>query len=441
MQLEDGARTQPNIQATRIELYDGLVARSQNCWPSVRFDIGALNSKFHRLFPAGFYYKTFMWPAKLWMFYEHIIRNIAGMGESPVEEDPDRYGHRYAHADVVIVGAGPAGLAAAQSAATSGARVLLVDDGAEFGGSLLGLDANVAGGPAVDWVATVTAALAAMPNVTLLPRTTVTSYYDHNMLVMAERVADHMAVPAAHQPRQRLWHVRAKEVVLATGAMERPLVFADNDRPGVMLASAAQAYANRHGVRAGERCVVFTNNNSAYVAARDLSAAGIEIMAIVDSRRDVPKGAAEMASVVGIGILAGHVVVKAHGTKAVHAVTVQALDDAGDLTGDTRDIICDLVAVSGGWAPTVHLHSQAKGVIRYDETLTTFVADAATQRSRAAGAITGVLGLADSLKGGATAGAEAAAAAGFDGAKTDTPTAVDDLALDLCDLGEYTFTE
>ena len=275
VQLETGARTQPNLQATRIELYDGLSASSQNCWPSVGFDLGALNSVFSRLFPAGFYYKTFMWPAKLWMLYERVIRAIAGMGESPSEADPDRYAHRYAHADVVVVGGGPAGLMAARAAAAGGARVILADDGAEFGGSLLDTDHPIGGRPAMDWVAELVAELAGLDNVICLPRTTVTSYYDHNMLVMAERVADHVARPAPHQPRQRLWHVRAREVVLATGAMERPLVFADNDRPGVMLASAARTYANRYGVRAGGRAVVFTNNSSPYPAAADLARAEI----------------------------------------------------------------------------------------------------------------------------------------------------------------------
>ncbi|MDP6897291.1 MAG: 2Fe-2S iron-sulfur cluster-binding protein, partial [Rhodospirillales bacterium] len=280
VQLRTGARTEPNIPATRIELYDGLVAESQNRWPSLHFDIGAVNSKLSGLFPSGFYYKTFMWPAKLWPIYEHAIRHIAGMGKSATLKDPDSYAHTHRHCDVLIAGGGPAGLMAALSAGQSGARVILCDENASFGGMLRGRRDTVASKSGLDWVADTVAQLAAMENVRLLRRTTAAGYYDHNLIVLDERVADHKATPENHEPRHRIWHVRAKEVVLATGSIERPLVFADNDRPGVMLTSAAQAYANAHGALAGRRAVIFTNNASAYAAAADLKAAGIEVQAI-----------------------------------------------------------------------------------------------------------------------------------------------------------------
>jgi len=429
VQLGTGARTEPNMQATRIELFDGLTAASQNCWPSVNFDVSAINSVFQKLIPSGFYYKTFMWPAKLWMTYEHVIRNAAGMGRAPAEPDPDSYAHRYQHCDVLIAGGGPAGLAAALAAARSGARVILADDGPEFGGMALGRSDEIAGQPAADWVAATVAELSGLANVTLLKRTMVSGYYDHNMLVLNERVADHLPAPAQHQPRQRLWQVRANEVVLATGSLERPLVFADNDRPGVMLASAVQAYANRFGVRAGERAVVFTNNGSAYAAARDMANAGIQVQAIVDARDTVPETEAAIARDAGIGILAGHAVVAAHGAKAVHGVSVAPINTAGEIAGDVHEIVCDLVAVSGGWTPSVHLFSQSRGKLRYDEDLTAFVPNQSFQRERSAGAAKGSFALADCLAEGFQAGAEAATQAGFDAATPATPACAEEAPL------------
>ena len=262
VQLGTGVRTEPNIRATEIALYDGLVAASQNVWPSLHFDAAALNQVFAGLFPAGFYYKTFMWPASQWPRYEWLIRRIAGLGQAPPGRDPDRYEKMHGHADLLIVGGGVAGLAAAQAAAATGARIILAEEGADFGGQTLADgDQRIDGLPAADWVAATVAQLEAAPEVTLLRRTQVTAYHDHNYLTAVERVTDHLAGPPAHLPRQRLWKMRARQVVLATGAIERPLVFADNDRPGVMLASAVRAYIRRHAVLPGREVVIFTNND------------------------------------------------------------------------------------------------------------------------------------------------------------------------------------
>ncbi|MBT5811782.1 MAG: FAD-dependent oxidoreductase, partial [Rhodospirillaceae bacterium] len=402
VQLGVGARTEPNMQATRIELFDGLTAASQNRWPSLNFDIGAINGLFHRLLPPGFYYKTFMAPAKLWMTYEKVIRRAAGMGRAPTQTDPDVYARRYAHCDVLVVGGGPAGLSAALAAGRSGARVILAEDKPTLGGQ----------------------ALESLDNVTVLTRTMAAAYYDHNLLILSERVAEHKPAPAPFEPRQRLWQVRAQQVVLATGALERPLVFTNNDRPGVMLASAAQRYANEFAVRAGNRAVIFTNNDSAYDAAHDLMASGIDVAAIIDARPVIPD--AVRNRVAGTEVLAGHAIVTvAAGRRgAARGVTVKAIHpQTGAPTGWPRDFACDLVAMSGGWNPTIHLFSQSKGKIKYDADIAAFTPDQSVQQERSAGAANGTFNMAACIAEGGDAGAAAARDAGFDapaaGHKTD----------------------
>jgi sarcosine oxidase subunit alpha len=432
VQLETGASTEPNLQATRIELYDGLSARSQNCWPSVRFDINEINMAFNRLIPAGFYYKTFMWPKKLWMTYEHIIRNAAGMGESPVENDPDTYAHRYQHCDVLIAGGGPAGIAAALAAGRSGTRVILTNAEPDFGGLLLGQTAEIDGKPALEWLKNAITELESMDDVTLLPRTTVASYYDHNMLILTEHVTDHRPPASDHLPRQRLWQVRAKEVVLATGALERPLVFANNDRPGVMLTSAVQTYACRYGVLAGKRAVVFTNNNSAYAAAIELKRAGTVIESIVDARETVPQKLLTSMKDEGVKVLKGHAVVNVIGRNAVRGVLVSKLNEStGQLVGTVQKLNCDLLSMSGGWTPSVHLLSQSKGKLRFDEELSAFVPNDSFQNERSAGACNGDLELIDCIKNGFDGGLDAAQCAGFDGHIADSLACTQEEELSL----------
>ena len=400
VQLRSGAMSEPNIQASRIELFDGLVAESQNRWPCLNFDIGALTGLFGKLFPAGFYYKTFMWPASMWMTYERVIRNIAGMGKTATEKDPDAYAHQYAHCEVLVCGGGPAGIVAARKAAASGARVILVEDGPSLGGTLLNTRAVIDGLDGPEWANGMEADLRAQDNVTVLTRTQAFAYYDHNTVIANERVSDHLPAPAQHQPRQRIWHIRADEVILATGALERPLVFAGNDRPGVMLASAAQALANRFGVKAGARAIVFTNNGSAYTAAADLVKAGIVVAGIVDARTEIPADEQTIAKAAGISIMPGQVVLMADGGKnGVKRVLLgnTPTDAAIHTAPITAEIDCDLVCVSGGWTPSVHLFSQSRGKLRFDDTHACFVPNVSFQKERSVGACAGVFRLKDCL--------------------------------------------
>ena len=415
VQIGEGARTVPDLRATQVELHDRLVASSVNCWPGPEFDIGAVNSLFDRLLPAGFYYKTFMWPASWWMGYEHAIRRAAGLGSAPTDPDPDRYERMNAHCDVLVVGAGPTGLAAAQAAARTGARVILAEQDSEPGGSLLGTAADIDGADALAWVAVAAADLADAGEVIVLPRTTVFGSYEHNFFAALERVTDHLGPQApAHLPRQRLWRIRARQVVLATGAIERPLIFNGNDRPGVMLAGAARTYANRFAVKAGRRCVVFTNNDGAYAAALDLARAGVEVAAIVDLRPDPSGTLPTAAEATDIDVVGGHAVVAVDGGKKIKSVEVMSLNETGNgVRGTAQRIDCDLVCVSGGWNPVVHLHSHAGGKVRYDDRLAAFVPANSPIAIRSAGAAAGEFGLDRCLAGGVEAGIAAARDAGI----------------------------
>ena len=425
---DDAGRTDPNMRATQIALHEGLVASSQNCWPSVGTDVGAVADVLSPLFPAGFYYKTFMWPAGLWHSYEAVIRRAAGLGKSPTAGDPDRYDHCHAHCDVLVVGAGPAGLAAARTASSSGARVILVDEQDELGGALLSEPADgitIDGRPASQWRDETVSALSGKGDIRLLPRTTCFGYYHGNYLAMLERVTDHLPRGSAGPgtPRQRLWKVRAKQVVLATGAIERPLIFAENDRPGIMLAGAVRSYLNRYGVRPGSRAVVVTNNDSAYRTVLDLKAQGVSVPAIVDLRPDPSGPLAQRAAAEGLDILPAHSVLGTEGRKRVRRIWVAPLSADGDGvdTAGRRPIECDLVAVSGGWNPTVHLLSQSRGTVKYDDGIASFVPDRSFQAERSAGACNGAFSTADCIAQGSSAGAEAAEAAGFNASKPSVP--------------------
>ena len=412
VQLGTGAQTLPNYVATQVELYDGLEATSVNCWPSVEFDLRAVNGIISRFLPPGFYYKTFMWPRSLWPFYERVLRGAGGLGIAPPGPDTDRYDKMHAHCDVLVVGAGPAGIAAALEAGRAGARVIVVDEQQELGGSLLASRQRIGDGPAAGWLDSALAELRGMPEVRLMPRSTAFGYYDHNFIAVLERLTDHLGPTGGYAPRQRIWRVRARQVVLATGAIERPLVFRNNDRPGVMLASAASTYVNRYGVVPGRRVVVFTNNDSAYRAALDLVDDGVEVRAVVDVRPETRGSLPDVVRGRGVEVLPGHALVDVRGGRSVKAVEVGRVD-GGSIVGGSRRIECDLVGTSGGWNPTLNLHSQSGGQPRFDDSRSCFLPGPSVQAERSAGSCNGAFSLMECLSQGYAAGAAAAGAVGF----------------------------
>lgn len=416
VQVGRGAATVPDMRATQAELYEGMEVNSVNCWPTVKFDVGAITGLFSPLMPAGFYYKTFKWPARWWQkVYEPRIRQAAGFGKAPDAPDPDRYDKLNRHCDVLVVGGGPAGLAAALEAGRRGARVILCDEQAELGGILLGSREFIDGQPAVEWVQAAAAELAAMPDVTVLPRTTAFGQYDHGFVALIERVTDHLGPTSPdRRPRQRQWRIRARQIVLATGAIERPLVFCNNDRPGIMTASAVSTYINRYSVAPGQQAVVFTNNDNAYQAALDLADHGVPVAAVIDVRPEPDGVLVDRVRAEGIEVLPSQAIVDTTGGRHLKSVRIMKLNARGDgVYGDARNIECDLLASSGGWNPVVHLHAHLGGGTRYSEDIAAFVADRPKTRNILAGACNGNFALGGCLTEGFSAGATGAAAAGF----------------------------
>ncbi|WP_105374184.1 sarcosine oxidase subunit alpha [Neorhizobium huautlense] len=405
----DAGRRQPNVRATVQEVFDGVKIASQNRWPSLKYDIGAFNDLLSPFFAAGFYYKTFMWPKEAWhKLYEPFIRRAAGLGEAPREEDPDHYANRYAHCDVLIAGAGVAGLTAALSAAATGASVFLVDEQPEVGGAMhFDAAATIDGVNGYEWAQKTAARLKAMPNVTVLTRTTVFGYYNHGFVGLVERVTDHVARPGRDLPRERLWQVRAKRVVLATGSIERHMVFANNDRPGIMLASAARTFLNHHGVAVGKKVGVYTAHDSAYEAAFDLKRAGVSIAAIVDCRNHPGDAVLAEARALGIDVLTGHSVVNTSGRLRVSSMSV--VRNGGS---NARKVAVDSLIVSAGWTPSVHLFSQSRGKLRFDEQNQRFLPDIYAQDCVSIGACNGTDNLSDLIDEAIAAGGGALALSG-----------------------------
>ena len=418
--LRRGPRQEPNTRATTTELFDGLEARSQNRWPSLVFDAGAVNSLFSPLLAAGFYYKTFMWPAAFWeKVYEPLIRRAAGLGRASDAPDPDTYEKTHAFCDLLVIGGGAAGLAAALAAGGAGARVILCDEDFVPGGRLNSDAREIASRPSQLWARETVTALTAMPNVSVLRRTTVFGVYDGSTYGAIERVADHLSVPAPHQPRQRLWKIVAKRSVLAAGAIERHIVFGGNDRPGVMMASAVRTYLNRFAVAAGRRAAVFTACDDAWTTAFDLAQAGIEIAGVLDTRPVIDPVLVDKAKRLGIPVFAAAQVLDTSGRLGLNRISFR------DASGLTNALDVDLLAVSGGWnanlAITTHLGSRPE----WSEEMASFIPGKLPPAMTVVGSAAGHFTLSDALREGASAGSEAAEAAGFTATRAPIPQ-VDD---------------
>jgi sarcosine oxidase subunit alpha len=401
-----GAARVPNVRATMQEVYSGLEAQSQNCWPTLAHDFGAVNDLLAPFFSAGFYYKTFMWPRALWeRLYEPAIRRAAGLGSLSGQSNDQHYEKAFAWCDLLVIGAGPAGLMAALTAGRAGAEVILADEDARMGGRLLSEVEEVGGQPGHVWAAGVIEELRGLPNVRLMPRTTVTGAYDHGTYGALERVGLHLAKPPAGLPQECFWRIVAGRAVLATGALERGIAFPDNDRPGIMTAGAARAYANRWGVAAGRRVAVFGNNDDAHRTARDLKAAGLDVVALVDVRADAKTD-------LDVPLFAG---ARVTGTKGRHGLTQVAIRSTAGL----RLVDADMLAVTGGWNPALHLTCHMNGRPEWNETIAAFVPRAdAVPGLVAAGAARGAMTTAAALADGAAA---AVAALGELGRKAKAP--------------------
>ena len=397
VQLYKDNITEPNVNVTEVELVEGLRIESQNCWPSVNFDVGGINNFLNRFFPAGFYYKTFMWPKSFWYHvYEPLIRKAAGMGKASLDPDPDRYEHQYEHCDILVVGSGPSGIASALSAAKNGASVILAEDKARFGGSLLTDNVTIGNKNGDEWVEDSISELKSMPNVIVKKRSQVFGYYDHNMLVMFERCKDHLNEPEPYTPRQRLWYIRAKHVVISTGSIERPLIFANNDRPGIMLATSAREYLKVYGVLPGKNPIIFTNNDSAYETAIEFKAYGIDTI-ILDTRKSSDAGVVQEAKNFGIEIKFNHGIANTAGYKKVKSATIGELTESKDGYKNLTTIPCDSIFVSGNWTPTVHLASQSGNKLKYESETDTFLPDQSRQKETVTGSANGSFTLKESL--------------------------------------------
>ena len=360
VELRGGARQEPNTRATTIELYDGLVAKSQNRVGSLKFDLMAINDRFSNFLTAGFYYKTFMWPAAFWeKLYEPIIRKAAGLGSLSLKDDPDVYDKGFLHCDVLIIGAGPSGLMAALTAGRSGANVILADEDFRMGGRLNSETFAIGEGTGSTWAERVAAELATLPNVRLMTRTTVIGAFDHGIYGAVERISDHVHTPDAGKPRQVLWRIYTKRTILAAGAIERPIAFENNDRPGIMLGSALRTYANRFAVAADKRVAIFTNNNDGHHTAQDLHAKGVKISAVIDVRANAPRSH-------DYEVLQGEVV-DTMGRLGLTFAKIRLND------GSSRTIECGALGMSGGWNPNVHMTCHQRGRPRWNADIAAFV--------------------------------------------------------------------
>jgi sarcosine oxidase subunit alpha len=425
--LGKGARFEPNQRATTTELFSGLTAKPQNAWPSLEYDIGAVNKLMTRFFPAGFYYKTFMYPRAAWKHvFEPIIRKAAGLGSAPTDPDADTYEHYHTHTDVMVIGGGISGLAAALEAGKSGARVLLVEQTASFGGRAVVDGVQIDGADAAGWVTNALKTLDKMENVTVVDRCMGAGIYDHGYVLAYQRLTDH--APDSDGPRHRLWRIRAKRIVTATGALERPLSFAGNDVPGVMLAGAVRDYVSLYGVSIGDRVVVATNNDDAYRTAITLHNAGLVVPVILDARPAANGGLPQQARALGIRVDTGKAIAMVKGGKRVTGVALCGQAGEGAVL---EELSCDAVAMSGGWSPVVHLWSHCGGKLNWDTDQAMFRPDPSrpplgadgTGMLHVAGTANGYLDAASALEDAVKAGKAAAKEAGFKPATGKAPKA------------------
>ena len=399
----NSSRTEPNVRATEIELYDGLEASSQNCWPSVNFDFGGINNFLSPLLPAGFYYKTFMWPASFWEKYEYFIRKSAGLGKSPTEPDPDIYEHRYLHCDVLIIGAGISGIIAAKTAAKNGFKTLLVDEKPNLGGSTIYQnndhfkinDANSS-----KWLEKEIDDLKNYKNLEIKTRTSVAAYHGYNFILARENLTDHIEVSKRdNKVRQRLLKIRAKKVITATGSIERPLIFNNNDRPGILLSSAIKKYVDFYGVKSGEKIVLFTNNDTAYETALSLNDKGIKVEAIIDIRNENDSELIKSVKNLNIKIFNNHTIVDTEGYKRINKVSIMELSkDGTSVVGKKIDINCDCLGMSGGWTPAVHLFTQSGGKLKFRNSDNVFIPNTYNSDQLCIGACNGDFELSDIIK-------------------------------------------
>ena len=406
VQLYKGAKTEPNANATEVELVEGLIVKSQNCWPSVSFDFGEINNLFQKFFPAGFYYKTFMWPKSFWYkVYEPIIRKAAGLGVAPLKPDPDRYEHKYEYCDVLIAGSGPSGLASALAAAKNGARVILAEDKSRFGGSLLVDEVTIGNKKGKEWADEAISQLKSMPNVIVKNRSQVFGYYDHNMMVMFEKTRDHIENPNKFTPRQKLWYIRAKEIVISTGSLERPLIFGNNDRPGILLSSAAKEYLKVYGVLVGRKPIIFTNNDSAYDTAIEFKKNGINPL-VVDTRTNSDSSVISEAKNLNIDIKFFHGIANTKGHLKVNSATIGKFNSDKSSYENLEEVSCDCICVSGNWTPTVHLSSQSGNKLKFNETIDAFIPSQSRQKESTIGSANGSFTLKQALEDGFNKGFE-----------------------------------
>ena len=406
VQLIRNNETIPNIKATEQELFEGLEAKSVNCWPNVNFDIGGINNFLRIFLPAGFYYKTFMWPKSFWYrIYEPFIRKAAGFGVVTHEHDKERYEHKYEYCDLLVTGSGPSGLASAYSAAKNGAKVILAEDKPRFGGSLLTSEVTIGNQTGKEWADKIVTELKEMPNVVVKNRAQVFGYYDHNMLVMSERISEHMPKTEKFMPKQKLWYIRAKEVVISSGSIERPIVFGNNDTPGILLSSAAKEYMKVYGVLVGKKPLIFTNNDSAYETAIEFKKNGINPI-VLDSRKELNSDLITEAKNLGIDIKFEHVVVNANGYRKVKSADIAKISEDKTNLGKIENIACDCICVSGFWTPTIHLASQSGGKTKFNEDIDAFIPSQSKQNETTVGSANGIFNFNDTLKNSFEAGYE-----------------------------------